>query len=547
MKEGTFRSYYGAVLVPVLDKGNGTISNVTHDWASASAALGGGLAVTIQRMSIRNYRVDIAKERLAEMAIANGCQFMMFLDDDVLPPTDALMKMINLWRSDPKYKIISGVYWSKSPTSVPLIFKDNLKGAFMDWRVGDLFEADGAGAGLLFIDTEILKQLPKPWFSCDYYFDDPRGELDVESWSLTDELGMHLQQEKPNQKRVEEIQKRLAEIGEEKKMAKRGVVDPKKFANRNRDYSSTEDLYFFKKAQEYLGHKVWIDTSIQAGHQDKSTGRVWELTHGMPQANPRWGDKMEVGKATVVDIGAGSSEYWIHDGPRITVDNDPKHKPDILCDARSIPLDDCFADMVFASHILEHFGTKETISVLKEWTRILKKDGKLVIVVPNLVWASKRILENNANPAESGDPAIMSRAMFMYHSAQVGDLKASNVDIHKSGYTPTALLALLQQIPGLGDIEIHTSEGNYDTWDDEDKLRPDGDGYNIIAFAKKKRHHGPISLSMGIQEQEEALQHINKSDVIDVPTGKDRKKESTKKVAKVTKKKKDGKSGKKQV
>jgi hypothetical protein len=28
---GTFRSYFGAVVVPILDKGDGTISNVTHD------------------------------------------------------------------------------------------------------------------------------------------------------------------------------------------------------------------------------------------------------------------------------------------------------------------------------------------------------------------------------------------------------------------------------------------------------------------------------------------------------------------------------------
>ena len=77
--KGTFRSYFGAVGIPILDPGNGKISNITHDWANASAGLGGGLAVTVLRMEIRNYRVDIAKERLAEMALKNNCQFVFFL------------------------------------------------------------------------------------------------------------------------------------------------------------------------------------------------------------------------------------------------------------------------------------------------------------------------------------------------------------------------------------------------------------------------------------------------------------------------------------
>jgi ubiquinone/menaquinone biosynthesis C-methylase UbiE len=39
-------------------------------------------------------------------------------------------------------------------------------------------------------------------------------------------------------------------------------------------------------------------------------------------------------------------------------------------------------DLVYASHILEHFKKKDTLKILKEWTRILKPGGVLRISVP---------------------------------------------------------------------------------------------------------------------------------------------------------------------
>ena len=41
------------------------------------------------------------------------------------------------------------------------------------------------------------------------------------------------------------------------------------------------------------------------------------------------------------------------------------------------------ADLVYACHVLEHFGRNEYMNVLKEWYRVLKKGGVLRISVPN--------------------------------------------------------------------------------------------------------------------------------------------------------------------
>lgn len=41
-------------------------------------------------------------------------------------------------------------------------------------------------------------------------------------------------------------------------------------------------------------------------------------------------------------------------------------------------------DLIYASHVLEHFPRKQTTNVLQEWARILKKGGILRLSVPDI-------------------------------------------------------------------------------------------------------------------------------------------------------------------
>ncbi len=57
---------------------------------------------------------------------------------------------------------------------------------------------------------------------------------------------------------------------------------------------------------------------------------------------------------------------------------------DIVADARNIPVDDCTFEEVKVINLLEHFPHHEIDSILKEWYRVLKYDGELHILVPNI-------------------------------------------------------------------------------------------------------------------------------------------------------------------
>ncbi len=99
----------------------------------------------------------------------------------------------------------------------------------------------------------------------------------------------------------------------------------------------------------------------------------------------------------------------------LRVDIDPACKPDIqtsLTDMRaSIP--DASADLVWCSHVIEHFHDHEVSEVLAECARILRPGGAAVIRVPDLAMVLRSIDENDLERP-------------LYHSA-VGPISALDV------------------------------------------------------------------------------------------------------------------------
>ena len=86
-----------------------------------------------------------------------------------------------------------------------------------------------------------------------------------------------------------------------------------------------------------------------------------------------------VDEAVRVNLGCGPLKYegWIN------VDFDEKYNPDVVADARALPFEDATIDELYSSHLLEHFGYEEPI--LEEWHRVLRPEGKITIVVPDII------------------------------------------------------------------------------------------------------------------------------------------------------------------
>ena len=57
---------------------------------------------------------------------------------------------------------------------------------------------------------------------------------------------------------------------------------------------------------------------------------------------------------------------------------------DMDIDIRKLPFDDNSVDEIMAIHVCEHFYIHDILKVLKEWRRVLKPQGKMVLELPCL-------------------------------------------------------------------------------------------------------------------------------------------------------------------
>ena len=58
-------------------------------------------------------------------------------------------------------------------------------------------------------------------------------------------------------------------------------------------------------------------------------------------------------------------------------------RPDVLCDLhRLASFEDNSADEILSVHVVEHFWRWEVVDVLKEWVRVLKPGGLMILECP---------------------------------------------------------------------------------------------------------------------------------------------------------------------
>jgi SAM-dependent methyltransferase len=123
-------------------------------------------------------------------------------------------------------------------------------------------------------------------------------------------------------------------------------------------------------------------------------------------------------------------------------------KPDIVSDLHDLSkFKSNSVDEILAVHVVEHFWQWEVVDILKEWTRVLKPGGKMILECPNLISAAEEFLKNSDVAAMGGSEG--QRSMWVFY----GDPGWKDpLMIHRWGYTPRSL-ATVMSAAGLSELK----------------------------------------------------------------------------------------------
>lgn len=90
-----------------------------------------------------------------------------------------------------------------------------------------------------------------------------------------------------------------------------------------------------------------------------------------------------------LNIGCGNRRLDGYTG----IDAVPRPAADIVAPAHAVPLPDGCASEVLAVHVVEHVFAWEVPALLAEWHRLLARDGRLVLEMPDLMKCARNLVE----------------------------------------------------------------------------------------------------------------------------------------------------------
>ena len=389
---------------------------VSLEWATAFKGLNPPMNFKSIIAQIYGAHVADSRNALVRSAIENKSKYLFFLSDDVIVPPHTLRQLIFRMEHDDNLGVVGGVYCSKTEPPFPLVFNGNGLGSYWDWKVGDYFSVTGLGMDCTLIRVECLEELTLP---------EGKGDLVLNyKWFET--------------------------------------IDEDQFLDGiNKADQWTEDLRFLDRLKD-TKWKIMCDSMVMCIHYNIHTGEQFSLPAGSKPTllipiNNSEGENNKV----ILDLGCGSFtvEALQKEGKVIRVDARKEVGPDYCCDLRQLPFDNNFADIVYSSHVLEHFTRLECPEILEEFLRVLKPGGELRIVVPNIAWAIKEIEKDP--DWFNGDQE--KHILNVLYGAQTNPL-----DRHFNGFTPARIESIFAKFH-LRNIKVTVDKG-----------------YNIFAVGTKR-------------------------------------------------------------
>jgi predicted SAM-dependent methyltransferase len=116
---------------------------------------------------------------------------------------------------------------------------------------------------------------------------------------------------------------------------------------------------------------------------------------------------------------------------------DIRHLPgkvDVVADGKRLPFKSGIFDELYARHVIEHWGHRESLDVLREWLRVLKRGAVLEIHCPDLL----KIM----NLHRQGNLTDGQLAYYLYGGQEYPE------NTHRTGFTQSRLIKCVSRCGG---------------------------------------------------------------------------------------------------
>ena len=135
-------------------------NNYTH-YRFAATLLTMQKVPTVEYMNTVRYIIHEARNLLVEKALEMGCTHVLFIDDDMIIPPDALVKLL-----EHDVDVVCGLAFRRLAPYDPCIFichegKDIYAAEMIN---KGLIDIDACGSAFVLIKTKVFKKMPKPWY-----------------------------------------------------------------------------------------------------------------------------------------------------------------------------------------------------------------------------------------------------------------------------------------------------------------------------------------------------------------------------------------------
>jgi len=325
----------GNIIMTALASGTGYVS--ANFWLSDTVQA--PMNTTMARACVKGKPVDEARNELVKYARLIGAKYIFFIDDDVLVPHNALIRLFGL-----KTGVATGVYYTKTQPSVPVILKKDRPAGFEDWKFGDVIEVDYCGAGCLLIKMEVFDAIEEKFPGMEF-FRYNRSRTDI----------------------VEEM----------------GYIG--------------EDVWFCDLAAK-CGYPIMCDTGVQCGHEDAGQGLVYKYDPRFDLGVWKWDGTDKVGYLPTAEMAQKmhAEKQYVTGKIGWGCDKDTDHAEALVGTAAEIK--DKFKDIesVKVQRLLEFRTNEESTGILRALYSVMVPDSDIEVRVPDIIKAVKDVDDDSS-------------------------------------------------------------------------------------------------------------------------------------------------------